>query len=338
VTVRYSHILSILPAVALFESLNISILFIFYISCIIISGAYNDSIYPAYALSAALIYSYLIFYVPALCFARNYPILGVKAILQSSRILMIIGILLQISGFTERMGALFYEPAYMSIFMAAYCSLCFTESKLVKPIDYILLIIFLYLSKSAAFILVLLGVAVYLIFINKKKIIKLIFIFYILLTLYYVSIERSNLNFNIVEAALSIDVENILELSRQRTGERFDFLILSLNETIKSPIFGIGARTFQDMHNGIPPANIFFQVILEGGILGLLICLVAIKNYFKNVSMLERYRNFIVCTSIALLFALQIESTYMRAYLWVFFGIFSGIIMNHKKINEETSS
>jgi len=103
---------------------------------------------------------------------------------------------------------------------------------------------------------------------------------------------------------------------------------------MKSPFLGIGPRAFQNSHNGIPPANIFFQIILESGLLGLTICLIAIKKFFDIIKTLEIYRSFIACTSVSLLVTLQIESTYMRAYLWVFFGIFNGIILYNKKINE----
>jgi hypothetical protein len=334
ITVRYSHILSIFPALFLMRYKNIGFPLLFFILALTVSGFYNHTLNSSISLIIAILFSFYIFYVPALCFAERYPDLGVKAILQSSRILMLAGICLQLTGYTERMGAFFYEPAYMSIFMAAYASLCFTESKLVKPIDYILLVLFLYLSASAAFILVIFGVALYLLLANTNKILKLFSLAYLLLLFYYLSIERSNLNYNIIEAFLTFDFQNLLEFSKQRTGERLNFFMNSLQEVIESPLFGIGPRNFQSIYNGIPPANIFFQIILESGLLGFLICILAIKNFFYNVRALRNYKNFITCTSIALLFTLQIESTYMRAYLWIFFGIFNGIIIHDKKTKE----
>ena len=325
-----------MPALFLTEYKKISFTLCMFIISLIISGIYNNIYSPTLALIVAVFFSFYVFYLPAKFFAQQYPDLGVKAILQSSRILMIIGIVLQTTGHTERMAAFFYEPSYMSIFMAAYASLCFTELKLVKPIDYIFLIVFLYLSKSAAFILVILGITLFLLTINKNKIIKLIFVIYVLLVIYYISIESTNINYNIIEAALYFDIENLLEFSKQRTGERLNFLMASLGEVVKSPIFGIGSRSFQNMHSGIPPANIFFQIILESGFMGLIVCVFAIEKFFRNVYHLRSYKNFIACTSIALLITLQIESTYMRAYLWVFFGIFNGIIINNIKIDEDS--
>lgn len=334
ITVRYSHILSIFPALLLIRYKNIGLPLLFYITCLSFSGIYNDTINSSISLIIAILFSFYIFYLPALSFAERYPDFGVKAILQSSRILMLAGIGLQLTGYTERMGAFFYEPAYMSIFMAAYVSLCFTEPKLVKPIDYILLILFLYLSVSAAFILVIFGLVLYFLLTNKNKILKLFSLVYLLLMIYYLSIERSNLNYNITEAFITFDFQNLLEFSKQRTGERLDFFMTSLRKVIESPLFGIGPRSFQSLYNGIPPANIFFQIILESGLLGFLVCIFAIKKFFYDVRVLGNYKNFITCTSIALLITLQIESTYMRAYLWIFFGIFNGIIIYDKKIKE----
>jgi len=334
ITVRYSHILSILPALFLIRYKNFGLPLLFYIIALSISGIYNNTFNSSISLIIVILFSYYIFYLPALCFAERHPDLGIKAILQSSRILMLVGICLQLSGYTQRMGAFFYEPAYMSIFMAAYASLCFTESKLVKPIDYILLVLFLYLSISAAFILVIFGVALYFLLANKNKILKVLSFAYLLLIFYYFSIERSNLNYNIIEAFLRFDFQNLLEFSKQRTGERLNFFMISLQEVIESPLFGIGPRSFQSIYNGIPPANIFFQIILESGLLGFLICILAIKNFFCDVRALSYYKNFITCTSIALLVTLQIESTYMRAYLWIFFGIFNGIIIYDKNTKE----
>lgn len=334
ITVRYSHIVSIFPALILIRCKKINQSFYFFIVSLIISGIYNNTTSSAISLVIAALISYYIFYLPALSFAKDYPDLGVRAILQSSRFLMLVGIVLQLSGYTERMAAFFYEPAYMSIFMAAYASLCFVEQKLVKPIDYIFLTIFLYSSKSAAFILVMFGIVFYLLFSKKRNFIKSLVIIYLMLLIYYLSIDRVNLNYKVVDAAISFEIKDLLEFSRQRTGERFDFMMISFSEVMKSPMFGIGPRAFQNMHNGIPPANIFLQIILEAGILGLIVCIFAIKNFFRGIGTLQRYKKFIACTSIALLTCLQIESTYMRAYLWVFFGIFNGIIINDAQIKE----
>jgi hypothetical protein len=333
ITVRYAHIIAIFFALILVKFIKIDRLLWLFIFSLIVSGIYNNSFMSAISLIFAILFSYYIFYAPALCFTIQNVNYGVRAILQSSRILMLTGIVLQLAGYTERMSAFFYEPAYMSIFLAAYASLCVTNSNLVKPFDYFLLIIFLYLSKSAAFILVILGIFFYLIF-KSKKIIKLFLTLYMLLALYYFTLENNNLNYNIVEAYLSFDLNNIIKYSLQRTGERFNFFIVSLNEVMQSPLFGIGARAFQNSHNGIPPANIFFQIILESGLLGLTVCLIAIIKFFNSIKTLGMYKSFIACTSISLLITLQIESTYMRAYLWIFFGIFNGIILNNKKTNE----
>jgi len=336
ITVRYSHILCILPAVILIEYNTLSRLLCTFIAGLIISGIYNDIFISTLAIVISVLFSYYIFYLPALSFTRLYPDLGVRAILQSSRIILLIGIVLQFTGQTERMGALFYEPSYMSIFMAAYASLCFTESKLIKPFDFILMIIFLYSSKSAAFILIIFSIASYLLIINKYKFISLICI-YVVLLIYYLSIERINLNYNIIEAVISLEINDLIRYSIERSGERFNLLIKSFNEAISSPIFGIGPRAFQDMYDGTPPTNIFIQIILESGILGFFVCIFAIKSYFHEVYFLRNYKKFITCTSIALFITLQLESTYMRAYLWIFFGIFNGIIVNNK-IKEITHS
>ncbi len=329
-TIRYFHILSIIPAIILINSFKINRLIFYYSVCVIISGIINTRISSSISLIFALFISFYIFYLPAVSFAKQYPNLGVKAILQSSRIIMLIGIVLHFSGYTERMSAFFYEPSYMSIFMAAYASICFTEKKMISVIDFILIIIFLFASKSAAFLLILFAIAIYLLIIKKEYIFKYIVLSYVTLLIYLLIIEKNNLNYNMIESIIKFDINNLYEYSKQRSGERYNLLMNSYNEAIKSPIFGIGARTFQNIYFGTPPVNIFFTIILEAGILGLIICIVSIKNFYHSIRDLNEFKSLIICASFALLVCLQIESTYLRAYLWVMLGIFNGIIINKR--------
>jgi hypothetical protein len=317
------------------------------------------SLYPikSFAYLIWIAFSYYVIFSLFYLFAKEYKNELFRAIMYSYRFQIILGLCLCIYGLQERVGLLYYEPSSFALSLIIYISFVVVKMLRYGPksnsVDIILIFAALVVTKSGTLLLVLplvylLSIICY--FNTLKTWIKSFAMFTVLIIvalLYVQSLNENDLLSRTLRGLLftSGSINNSIEYLIGRGGNRFPRMQAAVGVFLHQPYYGqgIGAYDFKSIEQDIkeikidnlyylkdiretPPINIYFELLATGGLaalIGFVLFLVAI--YSKNQAICNDY----LCQSyyvsfLAFLIILGIEANYLRAYLWMLFGMYAG--------------
>ena len=323
-----------------------SLLFSFTLFAIhIISSAYNDILISGSIFSFWIIFNYFFFFRSGYIAAK---IMGDKiwdAILILGRLQIIIGCALKFAGIHERTQFTYYEPSYLAIGITPYilCAVFWSQRKL---LDYLLIAILLITSQSANLAIAISLTAVcYLIFSRKFAItaaIALLAPTLIYLSYWIILQSPENPNYGLANwiNQNGIGTELIFEVLR-RAGNRVPRIEAALEILNENWWLGVGPgkyigltsnRNFDHLTDGItyydpsglPAINIIIESMINSGVAGAIIILAYSGYVFYRVQKTENgnERHLMLGSLIVLFTMLQIESSYLRAYVWLTLGVF----------------
>lgn len=279
-------------------------------------------------------------------------ILGLR---DSYRFQIIIGGVLYFSGMQFRAQVLYYEPSYFALSLIPYVVLVFfgllkngtqndVEWKGIRFLDVILLIVALYTTKSANMVLVFMLAALVVSLYGDGKIKKLNIIgIAFVITWVFLTWYSSNYNDLISTTFQKIaNADSIYDAILERTGNRWPRAQLTF-DTAMNTFWGVGIGSFKEYtsanyfpkYAGIPAyysplsneaVNIYFEIAATCGWGALIVWL---SLHFKLIRDVNKYKSdapLIVCSLVVAMFALVIESNFLRPYYWMLIGMMMGQI------------
>ncbi|HDT6529685.1 hypothetical protein [Raoultella ornithinolytica] len=267
---------------------------------------------------------------------------AIRGMLFSFRFQIALGILLFISGVQGRAHLLYYEPSYFALALTPYILIVAQryinqDKKYTYKWDLILVLISLYITKSANLLLILILSIIVTLFFGKNKIKSLI----VFLIIFLILIILAFLYINYSDDLMADTIRNIISSPDKitsalvRTGNRWPRLLLTYDIAI-SHFWGVGLGAFASftdnhffpMYVDLPwylnplhgeGMNIYLELAATGGWISLLLWVVfnikCIFISFRNDNQL------IGMSLIVILLALNIESNIMRPYYWMILGM-----------------
>lgn len=270
-----------------------------------------------------------------------------KVVLLGGRVQVVFGILFVFFGLHERAQFLYFEPSYLAIGLVPYVfTIFFWVEK--KSLDFFLLFSLVAFNQSANLMLAIAIASFFWLFVNKRIWQSLLGFFFVLISAYVAFLfalsnpaspnhaVASWLSDNGVSAEL---VTAILSRGGNRVPRmEAAFEILeegnwwvgvgpgSYIEMTKVRDFGhiSGAVAYLDPA-GLPAVNILLESALNAGIFST-ICMVIFYLYCLRLAAVEvknfRERSLILGAMLAFGLMMMFESSYLRAYIWIAFGVF----------------
>lgn len=311
----------------------------------IISSIYNDIIISGSIFSFWIIFNYFFFFRSGYIITK---IIGDKiwdAILALGRLQIIIGCALQFAGIHERTQFTYYEPSYLAIGITPYilCTVFWSQRKL---LDYLLISILLITSQSANLAIAISLTAVCYLFFSRKFAITAAIILltptFIYLSYWIVLQNPENPNYGLANwiNQNGIGAELIFEVLR-RAGNRVPRIEAALEILNENWWLGVGPGKYIGLTSnmnfdhltdgisyydpsGLPAINIIIESMINSGIGGAIIILAYSGYIFHRVRKTENNneRQLMLGSLLALFTMLQIESSYLRAYVWLILGVF----------------
>nr|WP_102467149.1 hypothetical protein [Vibrio splendidus]PMI70696.1 hypothetical protein BCU37_07435 [Vibrio splendidus] len=318
------------------------------------------SIFYTFNFSRSIIYwvwpvfNFIALFVPFYILSRLDFNQTLQGVLLSCRLTSVIGIVLWILGYHERLQSLLYESSYFSIALSIYfIYFIYNFSLSLKKLnifDSIIVALCLIGSKSA----MLLGVFILgftfralMSLKSSKKFIKTIsaIIFTLSLAFYYISNNNDLLSNSLHLIYRSIDEP---ELLLERSGNRYPRFVLATEVISKNP-FGVGVGAYIDHIDNVqyasssakaewldpsskPAINIYIEIAATSGWISALIFM-----GWQAVTIFRARRckenEFVVLISfIVMILLLQLESNYLRPYFWCVWGMLSALIQRRHKL------
>lgn len=330
--------------------LSISVFFL-------ISTLYSNYEQRGLSYSINFILCFVLFYGVWRSIAKEIGFNGIINIIKYSGRIQIIIISFQFLILSiNRPSFFYYEPSYAAIGLAPYIFLSIYylikyDCSVFKKIDFILVMCFVLITKSANALLCIILSFLFCFKTGgiKYKIYLFIIVSIFIVTLYFYSIYSDDLIAHTIRNIIHSD--NPIHAILERTGNRWNRIIIAF-DAIKyrfNFIFGIGPGSFSDYSRvfnpqidysngmawtdprGYPAVNIFIELLVENGIflLGIFLIFIFI-TIRKSSNKLISY-----CLIISLLL-LCIESSIVRPYFWALVGFVSAFSIREK--NEKNSN
>ncbi|HGP0979284.1 TPA: hypothetical protein ACLFZF_001217 [Klebsiella aerogenes] len=287
---------------------------------------------------------------------KDNALIGIR---DAYRFQIIIGALLTFSGIQYRAQVLYYEPSYFALSLTPYVVMIVSSITAIGKnkslinytgkIDWFLIAIALYTTKSANLIFVFLISIIILSMIGKGKIKKTLLMSLVVLFIfsffYFYSQGKDDL--------LSTTFQNFINSSNKftaamdRTGNRWPRAQLTYDIAM-STFWGIGIGAFEEytlshflpMYSGLtdylspigyPAINIYFEIAATCGWLALVVWLFWHYKMLREASKNKSDSPVIICSLIVAMLALFIESNFMRPYYWMLIGLIMGQISLNKR-------
>jgi hypothetical protein len=313
----------------------------------LISSLYNQS-YPGLSYIVWILFNFFIFYRVAASI-EIYSIIDVsKIFIISGRIQVIIGAILVFLSQHDRLTFTYYEPSYMAIGLVPYLVFSILRRR-VDRFDLFCIILFVALGESALFVLLLLiTLSVKILSTNKKHTLFVFTALFFFLSTFFIIDSYNNesrANHILIKKIVDngIDITSLVE----RAGNRFPRMEAAYEVFVDNLLFGVGSMNYSNYISNIdfshitggvpwlevqnlPPVNIFIEAGLNAGIFGSLLLFAVFARFtFTTLIRGNDYRYFLIVFLIFV--AGLIESNYLRAYCWLFFGIVAGQTLNNRK-------
>lgn len=325
------------------------IAFLLFFSFFHLASLLYNSTYAGFSYIIWIIFNFFIFYRIAASREFFLYVDISKLFVVSGRLQIIIGTLLVLFSQQERLAFTYYEPSYMAVGLIPYMTFSLLNKK-IETVDIFFIILFVALGQSALFILLLTLTlsARLLLTSNKWKIFLTASLLSIASTVFIIDSYNNDTRANHLLVRAIIDEGFDLLTLLDRAGNRFPRMEAAYSAFAENLLLGVGSGNYYnyiynidfthithgipwlEVHNQ-PPVNIFLEAGINAGIFGALL-LVMVFTRFIFLSLFQcndrRYFLIIILTFVAGL----IETSYLRAYCWIFFGIVAGQVSNFNGI------
>jgi O-antigen ligase len=317
---------AVLPSVVFSTDVNISLKFLFgVVVCLAIMGT-------MYSLT------------------RTIGIKTVEMLVWVYRVSVIVTVMLCVARLQERGHFTFYEASYWAIALIPYYCIGFhkllTGSKRAFAVDGVFIVTAIVVSESVSMALwVVLSFAGMLIAMKKVRF-WYVFASAVIFGIFgMITYEFNGRARGLLEAVMNIsDWDSIISITMFAGGNRLQRVLVAYQAAHDHPFWGVGVgalKNFTDLHYRAedfsllgtsasdfevsqPATNILLELAAECGIGGLLAFLFLLRFIFKQCKNKPAVIPFQVALWVTML-SLMIESSYLRPYVWMLYGISLGL-------------
>jgi hypothetical protein len=309
--------------------------------------------------SGWILFSYFFFYRIAWIIANINGARVWSVILSAGRLQCIVAIVLVLLGLHERAQFLYFEPSYMAIGLVPYVfsSALYSRHKL---LDVIIISSCLVVSASANLALII-GIAVVFVItcelrLRTALVVVSIGVIGLVAAVNYIMNESENPNHGLVVwiSENGLDPDVVTQLIG-RGGNRVPRAEAAIQIAKDNWPMGVGPglyadltmnMNFSDIHlglpyldpAGLPPTNVLVEATLNAGIFASLIiiawviyCLIVVVQLPSSSE-----KRLLLAIGFTLFLVLQVESNYLRAYVWLAAGLIMGRASQLKKMNVQS--
>lgn len=311
----------------------------------LISGVYSGNIISAVMFSFWILFNYFFFFRSGYIISKFIGTDVWDLFLILGRFQIIVGCLMNFVGINDRTQFIYYEPSYLAMGLVPYIFAAVFWSK-TKIIDYLIIALALVTSQSANMAVGVTLVALFMLIRSGKLHVVLallaIMIFMTFTTFFIILNNPANPNYGIVswinENGVGFDL--IYEIFG-RAGNRIPRIEAAIEVLSSNWWLGLGPGNYIPLTEkmefyhitggvdyydpaGLPPINVIIEAVINSGVMGGVILLVySIYVISKSVMFSDGVERWIMGGALLTFFLmLQIESGYLRAYLWFIFGAF----------------
>lgn len=309
----------------------------------VFSAVLSSSPARGMAYSFWIIFSYYFFFAVAFRCAGTLGTRVFDVFILNGRIQILCAALLFFAGVHDRATFIYYEPSYMAIALIPYVALCFFGNNS-KLLDYLFVVLFLVVSQSANFILVIFFISACKVFsLRNSKHFLLIggsVVGLLVCGFVYLYLDESNINHalvvGIVNGGINLDT---LWLLVERGGNRVPRMKAAYDVFVNNFFFGVGPSNYINYTSnmdfsyvkdgaewidpeGKPPTNAFLEAGLNAGLLSLVMLLgIFIYGLLTCAKIKDFSLRWVLFSIVLVMFLmLQLDSNYLRAYCWVTMG------------------
>lgn len=277
-----------------------------------------------------------------------------NVVILNGRIQIIASLLLVAIGVHDRAQFIYYEASYMAIGLIPYVFASIHLSKS-RWLDFTLMALLLAGNQSANQALVL-GIAIIL-WVFQEGLTGRTFAVLVSIPLLGWGLvlqalaDPKSANYNIVKYVFDTGITfELIKVAFERGGNRVPRVEAAFEIARDFPFLGLGpgnyidysaTRDFSHIHGGLwwlepgglPAVNVVVEASTNAGVIASVLLLVAFGTLFLRALRHadDNVRGAIVGALIAIGVTLQLESNYLRAYLWIAFGIFVGQLWSGRR-------
>ncbi len=296
-----------------------------------------------------ILFSYIFFFRVGVDAARQLGKEAWQVVLLNGRLQILLALLLVLSGVHERAQFLYYEPSYMAIGLAPYVFAAIHVSRR-RALDMLLIVALLASNQSANLLLVLVVALVQWVLsngLNWRTVLVVLAVPGGAATLYFVALNNpDNANHNLAEWIYAHGLSwELIQAGLERGGNRVPRIEAAWEVAGANPWWGVGPGNYvahtdnlDFSHisgglwwldpSGLPPVNVLLDAAVSAGFAATAIMVLAFVGLWRSASRVPdaaaRHAIFGALAGIAV--AMQLESNYLRAYVWLAFGLFAGMI------------
>jgi hypothetical protein len=332
-------------------SIYIYIFFIFHSLSALVSGHFIRG----FTYSLWVLFSYYFFFVIGFRCTRDLGEKVFKVLIDNGRIQIVCAAVIYFMGLQERAHLFYYEPSYMAIALIPYvASVLFGGNR--KYFDFLLILLFLVISQSGNFVLVLMLASICKAYTlrDNKTFFKVVMTFgaIFIFVLVYVYLDEKNINHRLIVAIWDAGISwDALWFIIERGGNRIPRMQVAFDVLSQNLFFGIGPSNFishiqnldfSHITNGIediepygkPPTNILIEAGLNSGLFGLVMIVILFSYFFIRSGGIANSEIRVKLQAMILIFILmlQLDSNYLRAYVWVGFGVAFAFMMKDRRV------
>lgn len=332
-------------------SIFIYIFFIFHSLSALVSG----HVIRGFTYSLWILFSYYFFFAIGFRCTRDLGDKVFNVLIDNGRIQIVCAAVIYFIGLQERAHLFYYEPSYMAIALIPYVASVFFGGNR-KSFDFVLILLFLVISQSGNFVFVLILASLCKAYTLRKNedFLKVVMAFGIIFSimLVYVYLDEENINHRLIVAIWDAGISwDILWFIVERGGNRIPRMQVAFDVLSQNLFFGIGPSNFisyiQNMDfsyitNGFvdiepygkPPTNILIEAGLNSGLFGLVMVVILFSYFFIRSGRMANSEIRIKLQAMILIsmLMLQLDSNYLRAYVWVGFGVAFAFMMKDRRV------
>jgi hypothetical protein len=304
--------------------------------------------------SGWIIFNYILLFRPGINAARQLGSEVWQVVIVSGRIQIIGGLLLVAAGVHDRAQFLYYESSYMAIGLIPYVFASIYLSRR-RALDIGLIVVLLASNQSASLALVL--IVAFVGWLVREglswqsvSVIAAVPLFAVGMAMRALS-DPLSANYNIVKYLVDNGINwELVKVALERGGNRVPRIEAAWRIAQEFPLLGIGpgnyvdfslSRNFSDLSgglaaldpSGVPAVNVVVEACTNAGVIASAILIVVFLYMLRRTLKLRDggVRRTVLGILFATAITLQFESNYLRAYVWLSFGLCAAQFTSRRK-------
>lgn len=315
----------------------------------VIAALFAGTIVRGVVYSSWIIFNYIFFFRPAYKISLELKEGIWDAFLWGGRVQIVVAVILVAIGVHERARFIYFEPSYFAMGLVPYIFCAVFRSKQ-RAFDAGLISLGVIFSQSANLLIALLIVGIFWLISNRKVVTTLLLLLVaaIVASVGFINAlnDQSNPNHGVVAWIADNGINwDLVEVILTRSGNRIPRIQAAIEVIGSEWIFGLGPGNYSDLSEkfqfdelsggleyldptGMPVINVLLEATANAGIFAAAIILVIYLYYLRRAwrTTAGKQRLVILGSLITYGVMLQFESSYLRAYVWMAFGVFSSKI------------